>query len=152
MQLRRISSSATLGLKLFFPTFWIVFFGSLVIAFLIAGSGKAPILGEPLFKLGAVGFFAMGLLLLYFTVMRLKRVELDHEFIYVTNFFKSYRYPFHQVEKLTQGDYSLFKTGHIYLKTSGSFGRKITFLQSRQKFEDFMKSHPELIEAWQPAE
>lgn len=146
--MRRISSSATLGLKLFFPTFWIVFFGAMTVAFLIAGSSKAPILGSSWFKLGVVGFFLIGILFLYVTVFRLKRVELDHEFVYVTNFFKSYRYPFHQIEKLTVSDYTLFKTGHFYLKTAGSFGKRVTFLQSKQKFEDFVKSSPELMDAW----
>ncbi|MBX2817310.1 MAG: hypothetical protein KTR24_14980 [Saprospiraceae bacterium] len=151
MKLRRISSSATLGLKLFLPTFWIVFFGAMTIALLFAGSSRAPILGSLTFKLGVLGFFLLGVLLLYFTVIQLKRVELDHEYVYVTNFFKSYRYPLHQIERLVDGDYTLFHLGHFYLKTPGSFGKKITFLQSRQKFVAFMNSSPELIERWSPS-
>lgn len=148
MQPRRLSSSATLGLKLFLPTFWIVFFGALTLAMLFAGSSRAPILGSLGFKLGALGFFAIGVCLLYFTVMQLKRVEVDGEYLYITNFFKSYRYPHDQIERLVDSNFTIFHLGHVHLKSAGSFGKKITFLQSRQKFEAFMESHPELYAQW----
>ncbi len=144
MQIRRISSSATLGLKLFLPTFWIVFFGSMTIAILVSGLGKSPLFGSQLFKAGAALFFIVGVGFLYLTVYQLKRVELDDEYIYVSNYFKSLRYPYSNVEKIVQSDFALFKLGHIHLLDRGSFGKKITFLQSKQKFEDFVMSHPTL--------
>ena len=146
MPIRRISSSATLGLKLFVPTFWIVFFGSLTIAILISGLGKSPLFGSLIFKVGTGLFFLLGVVLQYFTIMQLKRVELDQEHLYVTNYFKSYRYTHDSIEKINQQDFGLFKLGRIYLKSEGSLGHKITFLQSKQKFDDFVQSHPSLAE------
>ncbi len=142
--MRRISSSATLGLKLFLPTFWIVFFGALTIAILFSGIGKSPLFGSWGFKLMALTFFLVGVLIQYFTIMQLKRVELDQESIYVTNYLKSYRYTYDSVQKITQQDYGIFRLGTIHLKATGSIGRKIKFLQSRQKFEDFIQLHPTL--------
>ena len=150
--MRRISSSATLGLKLFLPTFWIVFFGSFTIAVLISGLGKAPLFGSIGFKLGTLAFFVLGVVLQYFSIMQLMRVELDHEYLYVTNYFKTYRYTFDSIQKISQQDLGVFRLGRIYLNTAGKFGKRILFLQSRQKFEDFLQSHPVLAPKLLPEE
>ncbi len=126
--------------------FWIVFFGAFTIAVLSSGIGKSPLFGNWTFKLGVLLFFLIGVTLQYFTIFQLKRVELDQDYVYVTNYFKSYRYNFESVEKITQQDFGIFKIGRIHLKSAGSFGSKITFMQSRQKFEDFVQSHPALAE------
>ena len=144
--MRRISSSATLGLKLFLPTFWIVFFGALTIAILLSGIGKSPLFGSWVFKMIALTFFIVGVLIQYFTVWQLKRVEMDQDHIYVTNYFKSYRYTYDSIDKIKQQDYGLFRLGTIHLKATGSMGRKIKFLQSRQKFDDFIQKHPNIAE------
>jgi len=140
--MRRISSSATLFLKIFLPTSWLVFFGALTFAVLISGDGKDPILGNWTFKGGILSFFILGALILYFTLMQLKRVEFDREHLYVTNYFKTVRYRLQDVEFISEINLIAFHLGHIRLKASGVFGRKINFLQSRQKFEDFIKADP----------
>ncbi len=142
--MRRISSSATLGLKLFLPTFWIVFFGVLTVAILMSGVGKSPIFGNWIFKGGVLLFFICGVLVLYFTLFQLKRVEIDHEYVYVTNYFKSYKYPYHNVEKIKEHNLLILHVAVIVLKQPGVFGKKIAFIESRQKFEDFLKSFPNL--------
>ena len=53
----RVSSNLTLVLKIFIPTMWIVFFGMLTVAILLADSGDNPLFGNPIFKLGAALFF-----------------------------------------------------------------------------------------------
>jgi hypothetical protein len=81
--------------------------------------------------------------------MRIKRVEMDEHFFYVTNYFKNVRYPFHQIEKIVEKDYLVFRTVHIYLKETGSFGKKITFVASRDRFNLFLKEHPEVVKELQ---
>jgi len=80
--------------------------------------------------------------------MRLQRIELDHQFLYVSNYFKTYRYTFDSIKDLTVSDFILFRIGAISLRTRGALGRKIYFLQSRQKFDDFVRSTPDLIAKW----
>lgn len=142
--MRRISSSATLFLKVFLPTFWLVFFGAFTVAALISGSSKTPLFGNWIFKAGVLGFFAAGALILYFTLMQLKRVEFDQHYLYVTNYFRTVRYLINDIDCITETNLALVHLGHIYLKAPGIFGRKITFLQSRQKFEDYVKANLEL--------
>lgn len=105
-----------------------------------------------MFKGGVVLFFILGLLFLYYTLIQLQRVELNHEYLYVSNYFKTYRYTFDSIEKLAVQDLYLFRLGIFTLKTRGALGRRIFFLQSRQKFDDFVNAFPELISRWMASE
>lgn len=140
--MRRISSSASLFLKIFVPTFWLVFFGAFLVAILISGDDRDPLLGNWIFKAGVTGFYLTGGLILYFTLMQLKRVEFDREYLYVTNYFKTVRYLIEDIDWISETNLFIVHLGHVRLKAKGIFGKKITFLQSRQKFEDFVKADP----------
>jgi hypothetical protein len=109
---------------------------------LISGTSNAPLFGSGVFKAGVLVFFVMGALILYFTLMQLKRVEFDLHHLYITNYFKTVRYPLEDIDFITETNLAVVHLGHIYLKAAGVFGRRITFLQSRQKFEDFVKADP----------
>ncbi|MBY5957756.1 hypothetical protein KUV50_06425 [Membranicola marinus] len=130
---KRISTSMTLFFRLFVPIFWIVFFGAFTIGLLFA-SQLPPMLDHYFFKIGIVVFYVGGLLFLYFTFLRLKRVEIDRDFVYVTNYIKTYRYPFHNIASVRDVNLFLFHLCTIRFKEKGSFGKKIYFLESRIKF------------------
>ncbi|NND34742.1 MAG: hypothetical protein HKN76_19300 [Saprospiraceae bacterium] len=142
--MRRISSSITLFLKIFLPTFWLVFFGAFTVAVLLSGFGKSPLFGSWIFKGGVLLFYILGATILYFTLMKLKRVERDHDYLYVTNYIKTIRYPFSDIEQISETSLVFIHLGHIKLKAPGLFGRRITFVQSRQKFEDYVAADPGL--------
>lgn len=144
--MQHVSSSLTLFLKFAFPIGWIVCFGSMTAAFWLV-DGINVIAGVPIenFRWMATGFFLSGVLLLYYALMRIKRVEMDEHFFYVTNYFKHVRYPFHQIKKIVEKDYLLFRTVHIHLKEAGYFGKKISFVASRDRFNEFLKNHPEIV-------
>lgn len=141
--MQRISSNLTLVLKIFFPTFWIVFFGIFTLAVWTLDTpyfGPVPAIWM---RIGMTLFFLSGTAILYFTLMRLKRVELDNLFVCASNYIKTYRYPYHNVEKITERDMGLFYLVRIYLKTPGNFGRKLTFLLDEPMFRDFLEKNPE---------
>jgi len=140
----RVSSNATLFLVIFVPVFWLVFFGSLTAAiFLYEGPYFA---GMPIgrLRLGAALFYGSGALLLLFTLMRLKRVEMDDGFVYVTNYFKTYRYPYHNVAKIETSDFLFLGLGVIHLREKGRFGKRISFVRSQKRYELFMDEHPDI--------
>jgi hypothetical protein len=141
--MKRLSTSATLILKLFFPVFWAVFFGSFTLAILFFQGGD-PLIKNPYFKMGSLGFYLMGLLIIYFTLWQLRRVEVDEEAFYVTDYFKTIKIPFPLVLKVTENDYLLFSTLTLHLHKKGHFGKKITFVQSQQKVLDFLKNRPDM--------
>ena len=142
-----VSSSLTLLFKYGFPTAWLVFFGAMTAAMWLTDDinaiGNLPV--GMFLIIFTLCFFGIALLI-YWSVMRIKRVEMDEHFFYVTNYFKNVRYPYHQIERIVEKDYLLFKVIHIILKNPATFGKKITFISSRDRFDLFLKEHPQVIE------
>ena len=64
----------------------------------------------------------------------------------VSNYFKNYKYPWLNVENIEERDFVIFRTIHIVLKDPGTFGKRITFVASRRKFNAFIKENPHLFE------
>lgn len=141
--MNRLSSSVTLILKLFFPVFWVIFFGSFTVAFVFY-DGYNMVFSNPAFKAGAVLFFLAGVMLLYLSLWQLRRVEVDEEYFYVTDYFKTVRIPFPLVEKITESNWLIFTTLTIRLKNKGYFGKKIHFIQSKKNVDDFLRSRVDL--------
>ena len=140
---KRISTSMTLFLRLFIPVFWIVFFGALTIGLLV--TSQLPVALDNLyFKVGIVVFYMAGLVFLYFTFLQLKRVEIDEDFVYVTDYIKTYRYPFHNIASIHELNLFIFQLCTIKFKEKGSFGRKIHFLESKIKFQNALKEFVDL--------
>lgn len=146
MMSKRISSSITLLLRLFVPVFWLVFFGAFSIAILFFSQENMPQFQTIGFRIGVIVFYLIGVLFLYFTFLKLKRVEVDQDFVYVTNYFKNFRYPYHNIESISVTNLLLFQLTTLRLKEKGSFGKKIHFLQSKIKFIQAATEIPALRE------
>lgn len=139
--MKNISTSLTLFLKIFIPTFWIVFFGAFTIGVFVKDIGIGPFLPGT-FKIVALVFFLLGSLLFYFTLMQLKRVDMDDDFMYVSNYFKTVRYSYNAIGKIKERDWLLFHTIHVHFREKGYFGEKIVFLARGKKLTRFLKNHP----------
>ncbi|HRG42193.1 MAG TPA: hypothetical protein PLC27_12360, partial [Saprospiraceae bacterium] len=87
---------------------------------------------------GYLIFFA----LIYFTIIQLKRVELGPDFYYVSNYLKTYKLIYDDIESVHIIPLGRLMLVTFKLKASGSFGNKIVFLASKQLYEMFMASHP----------
>jgi len=141
--MHRISSNWTLILKIFLPTAWITFFGLLTLAILLAGPGELPMGGGSLLKVLFTLGFLIFLTFLYLTVMRLKRIDFADDGIYISNYFKSYRYQYIDVAKIEETNLGIFTLGTLTLHQKGSFGQKIYFLISQVHYQDFLNKHPD---------
>jgi nitrate reductase NapE component len=142
--MQRVSSNLTLALVIFLPILWITFFGAFTLAIWVYKMDYYGTLPGATLRLGMLGFWLAGLLVFVFTIWRLKRVEIDHEYLYVTNYFKHVRYPLVQIAHFEVKDWRLFKIISIRLQAKGSFGQHIIFLPSGSAFETFAGSHEEL--------
>lgn len=142
--MQRVSSNLTLALVLFVPVFWTTFFGAFTLAIWVYRFDYYGSVPGIVLRLGMTAFLVAGLLFFYFTVLRLKRVEIDEQFLYVTNYFKHVRYPFHQVASIKVTDWRLFRTVSIQLRTKGSFGSSVVFIPTGRVFEEFVENHPDL--------
>lgn len=134
----RISSDWTLFYKFFLPTVWAVFFG--VIVFVAWFYVRVPL---P-FRVGFLVFYLVGVLLLSSTLLRLKRVECTDEHLYVTNYFKTYRYTYDSIEKVSAVDFIIFKVVALRFKAKTAFGKRVHFLRRRKVWEEQTIAHPEL--------
>lgn len=144
-----ISSSSTLFLKYFLPLIWMVFFGTLLVVFLVLDQFRVGEISPMAFKIAYTVFFFAMLLLMYFTVFRLKRVELDDAFVYVTNYFKTARYPYSNIEKISRNDYGIWLICKVHFKSPGQFGKSVTFLANRKRLQaqlDHDTKHSSLFE------
>ncbi len=136
-----ISSTWTLFLKVFLPVFWGIFFGAMTLAFWLSKAAYVGDLSIHAFRLLMTSFFLTGMVVFYLSVIRLKRVEIDDNFVYVTNYRKTARYPFHNIEKLEEVSYWVFKVVHLSFKKSGIFGKKVIFLANSFKLLEILKKN-----------
>ncbi len=144
--MQQVSTSLTLFLKIFVPLFWTVIFFSFTMAVWFLDRSHFAGLPIQTFRYGITVFLLVGITFFYFTVLQLKRVEMDQAHIFATNYFKNYKYPWSNVENIKERDFVIFRTIHIILKEPGTFGKKITFVASRRKFNSFIKENPHLFE------
>jgi len=147
MKTQSISSGWTLFLKLILPVMWITFFGTFVGyillsedgAYMVSGGAVTPMVA----RIVAFLFLFTGALAFYLLFMRLKRVDIDANFLYVTNYFKTRRYPYHNIEKIVHSRILMSNPVTLHFKEAGSFGKKITFL-SNKEYKEFLTQRPDI--------
>lgn len=144
--MHRVSTNLTLFYKFFIPIFWIVFCGSVTVAVLAYPFKYVGNIPAGSFRFGVLFFYLASVLLLAFTLMRLKRVEADGHFFYVTNYFKTARYPFHSIEQVAERKFFFFNIATIHFKEKGIFGKRAFFVPSKPRLREFWDTNPEMKE------
>lgn len=139
----RLSSNWTLFLKIFLPTFWAVFFGLIILTTFLVDPEENIFLGNPTARLIGVLFFVLFFIILYITIMQLKRVDIDKDYIYISNYFKTYRYKLIDIKQIKEVDFTLFLVLKVVLHQKGAFGQKMPFILNKPTFDDFLSHHPE---------
>ena len=142
--MQRVSTNLTLFYKIFLPSFWIVFFSSFGVYVWFFNTGDIGSMNASTFKIVYLLFFLTFIGLFLYTIMRLKRVEMDGKSIYVTNYFKHYQYPYSNIEKIVEAPFPFLRVVTIYFKKEGHFGEKIFFIPSKKRFQQFLINHPEV--------
>jgi len=85
--------------------------------------------------------FISGAVLFFFTLMRLKRVEADEAYIYVTNYKDNFKYTYTSILKFKESDFLFLKIVTMELVEAGSFGKKVFFIANRKNFREFMEGY-----------
>lgn len=141
---RQLSSSWTLAFRIFLPTFWLAFFGTFFFATLFTDKNQIGQISMNGLRWGLLAFITVFLFVFWKTVLRLKRIDADKEYVYVTNFFKNIRYLHADVEKIELSKGIVFNYGTLVLKGKGYFGDRILFLASNKRVEIFIAENPQL--------
>lgn len=141
---RQLSSSWTLAFRIFLPTFWLAFFGTFFFATLFTDKNQIGQISMNGLRWGLLAFIIVFLFVFWKTVLRLKRIDADSEYVYVTNFFKNIRYLHADIEKIELSKGIVFNYGTLVLKGKGYFGDRILFLASNKRVEIFIAENPQL--------
>lgn len=130
---RELSSKQTFFLKIILP---ILFAAMLMTVFagIVFSSKKDEIL--PLIiifpLIGLFGIFSM-----YFTVMRYKKVAVDDDFLYISNYRNEIKVPLSNISEVTETKWIRTRPITIHLKSDSEFGRKIVFTSKMKGFRVF---------------
>jgi hypothetical protein len=135
----RLSSNWTIILKVIIPVIWLSFFGSLLLASILASSVEAPQVANQSFRTNIAIFILSGLVFFFLTLFRIKRVDADGRHLYVSNYFKTVRYTLDSVKEYEMYDHILFKAIHIHLNAKGRFGKRIILLPKMIHFNVFIE-------------
>jgi len=136
----QLSSNATLFFKFFLPIFWIVFLGATTFAVWNAENMQLLSFNA---KLIITGLYILGIVILSSTIMRLKRVEIDQDYLYITNYFQHIRYQHQDIEKIITPKKGFFPFGKIVLKAPGRFGQTIRYIPMANSIREFIEKEPE---------
>jgi hypothetical protein len=140
--MNRVSSSLTVILRIALPTIWFVSILSLLILLSWAVSGRAQLFSFPLVWAGMLLIIGCGASFIYFLLWKLYRVDMDDQSIYVSNYFRTYRYPFRDIQSIRGISVAPNRIFRIELKSKGSFGKNIYFLASQKLWQDYIQTHP----------
>lgn len=146
-----LSSNWTLIFKLFVPVLWVSFFGAFCIAAFIVDESIYPGLSLMQFRILLLLFFLLGSLLLYFSLFSLKKVDGDERHIYISNYFKTYKYPYTEIKALHESDLVLFKLMRLDFQSKSSFGKRIRFIANMKQLEAYLQTYPDIYHAWFPS-
>jgi hypothetical protein len=141
---QRVSSNITIFLKLFLPTAWIVFFALFTLSIFIVDEVSLPFLTSPVFKYPFLAAFLLFFLLIYKTIMQLKRLELGEENYIVSNYFKTVRFQYRDIDSIDTASLGRFQLVTFNLSGPGSFGKRMYFLVSKSLWNLCLTEFPEI--------
>lgn len=142
----RVSSNLTLVLKIFLPTLWIAFFGLMTLAILFSSGDENLLLGDWTFKLSALGLFIVFFLFIYFTIMKLLRVEFAENTFSASNYFQTFQYNYEDIAEIKEYNLILKTLVRIKMKGLTKHGHSIYFLKSNAWYNDFVAEHPHIFD------
>ena len=144
--MQRVSSQLTIVLRIVIPTIWFTTVLSIVILLSWAVRGKAGLFGNPYIWIGLILILGSGYVLIRIFLWKLYRVDLDRNYVYISNYFKTYRYPYSEIASVTNSKNFPGRVYLITLKSKGSFGQRIYFLAAQLLWQEFLKENPDLIQ------
>jgi hypothetical protein len=138
----QLSSSRTLVTKFVLPVVWLAGFGVATLLLFTTGglSGPDGLPPPPEMKWLFVGAIGLGGWFLYWFCGRLKRVEIDEQWLYVSNFLREIRVPLADIEEVTENRWINIRPITVEFRRETEFGSSIIFMPPRRW--KFWQPHP----------
>ncbi len=138
----QLSSNSTLFYRLFVPTIWLGFFGAFFLSVFFSDKSEVGGLSMNSLKWELLLFVILFIVVFKYTLWKLLRIDADLEYVYVTNYFRTVRYPLIDVEKIEISRGFIYQYGVLSLKGKGYFGQKLNFIASKPRVEKFIAAKP----------
>jgi hypothetical protein len=141
---RTISSGQTIYMKVFFPVFWIGIFGAGTVGIFIASS-RDPTDVFATMKWLFLAAWLLGSAFIYWRCAGLKRVRMDNEALYVSNYREETRVPLHDVSAVSESRW--INPPHVIIDfcRDTEFGSRIVFMPTARWFGAW-RAHPVVTE------
>jgi hypothetical protein len=126
----QLSSNSTLFWRVFIPAFGTVFMTGLVLGHWLTDAETLYIsaLWFMSIRVFVTLLWALWIFFVWRTLWRFKRIDADEQHFYVTNYWKTLRYPWSDLERIEEKRRLGRRVVNFYLKSPGSFGQKLSFL------------------------
>ena len=141
-----ISSNSTLLYRLFLPAFGTVLLGALTIAAWNDRDGGflADTLPVPVGNMIFTGFFLLWIWFVFSKLWTLRRIESDGQSLFVSDYWTHIKYPFSDIEQITERKRLWISMASIVLKGKGRFGKTLRIIKG--------KDANAFIEQWRAAQ
>ncbi len=139
--MQRVSSQLTIVLRIALPTAWLTLILSITILLGWTVRGTARLFAHPFMWLSLLFILGSGFAFIKFLLWRLYRVDMDDRFLYLSNYFKTYKYELTDIESITDSKLLPGRVFCIHLKSKGSFGKNIYFLAAQSLWKDYVETH-----------
>lgn len=140
-----VSTRWTMLFKLLVPTFFLLFFGGIAVGTLFVDLDVQAPFTPTSARIMLFTFVLSVWGILYLLFMRIKWVALDESHIYVSNFFKVYRYTYDSISGIDSTSVLWWKKVTVHFYSKGYFGSSIQFIPSAY-WAYFLDKHPEVME------
>ncbi|MEO5581524.1 MAG: hypothetical protein ABIR66_02440 [Saprospiraceae bacterium] len=139
----RVSSGWTLVLKIFLPVFYGVFMLTWTVATIKSGDEVSPLFETRFYKIAMTTLFIIGMLIVRYTVWRLKRMDISNPYIYVTDYFKTFRYTVDSIDSMNTFYIGWLKFLRVELREKGSLGKRFIVLLEKSMWDSYLDTHPD---------
>jgi len=141
--MQRVSSQLTIALRIALPTAWVTLIFSIVLLLGWAVRGKAGLIANPFIWIGLLIILGTGFVFIKFILWRLYRVDMDDRNLFVSNYFRTYKYELTDIDFIRDSKIMPGRIFCIRFKSKGSFGKNIYFLASQALWKDYIDTHTE---------
>jgi hypothetical protein len=138
---RTLSSAQTFMMKVILPVFWIGVFGAGMLILWLgamqrsAGAGASSGMRWPVLMM-----WIAGTAFIVWSCARLKRVRIDREFLYVSNYRREIVVPLSAIEAVTENRWINIHPVTVRFRVPTEFGQSITFMPTARFWG--WSSHP----------
>lgn len=88
------------------------------------------------YKYAILFIFILFTILLYFTLIDLKRVEEEGDYFFVTNYYHTYKYSKQDIASIKSANYGIMNVITITMKSKTKFGHKIRYIGKSETVQE----------------